>query len=313
VKAARVLLTARSRGVRLAVTVAGLGVLAWCGFALVASSAQACVCAAIPPFEPTVLPAAGSVAPRNTRIWVLHAAPVVNEQALRVELRDEGGAPIDVRGSELTVGRGRERRVIVLEPAELLPANAAFTIDVIGVADDALHRRVRFLTHEDVDSEPPELPSAEQVVYSPGAQSSCGPDSSLAVGLAADVWIVKRSAETSDAEAALLEPDAPSGWVAEMFADKTEGFDLVSSVCAGAEPAAKGDMQLGTFDLAGNFSGWTERVSFEPGGPRDATPCSVSGVAMERSALCSWALIAAAALGLAFRRARGLRGQRQKQ
>ncbi|HMI93422.1 MAG TPA: hypothetical protein VK509_18750 [Polyangiales bacterium] len=141
------------------------------------------------------------------------------------------------------------------------------------------------------------LPSAEDVVYMPAEPgSSCGPVSSLSVALAADAWIVMRVADAGMERAERLHPDAPGSAIAAMFPDELGGYELHSGPCGGVQPPAKGTMVLGTFDLAGNFSGWSEPLRFEPG--IDASPCSVSVVAAGRGGMTFWLLALALALSV---------------
>jgi hypothetical protein len=293
--------TATRRLAREFALIAALAAGAWLGLAAIAPSAQACSCAEPAPFTPKVLPEEGSFVPRNTRIWLLTQTPSQPQHALGVELRDANGMLIETRANTFTFGVGGESTLVVLEPTAELPADAAFAVHVVGELDGMLRQRVSFHTNDSLDLEPPAPPSAEDVLYiAPDPGSSCGPNSSLSVALAGDAWMVKRSADPGVTDPERLHPDVPASAIEVMFPDKLEGYELSSGFCPDHAPAAKGTMQLGTFDLAGHFSGWSERLRFEP--PADASPCSVSAVGLGRARAPVWPLIAA--FWLAARRLR---------
>jgi hypothetical protein len=297
-----------SMRLRRAIVVLALAAAAWLGLGSLASRARACSCAERGPVTPVVLPATGSFVPRNTRIWLLTQTAQQPQHELSLELRGADGVVIETRTTKVILGNGGAGTLVMLEPSADLPANAAFTAEVIGVLDGKPRQRSSFHTNETIDVESPEPPSAEDVMYSPpDSGSSCGGDSSLSVALSADAWIVKRSSEASPEDGPRLHRDVSGSSIEAMFLDEPGGYELVSGVCPGHRPAAKGSMQLGTFDLAGNFSGWGERVRFEPA---DTRACSVSaGAVGRRVGRPSWML--AVVIGLvalrAIRRARALR------
>jgi hypothetical protein len=256
---------------------------------------RACTCVAPPPWMMTVMPGAASVAPRNTRIWVTFLAGETAEGP-GVALFDPLGRPVPMRPSELSTTW--RLCLLVLEPEDLLEPNALYAIEVRS-APGQLALRQQFHTSEVVDDERPAVPKAERVEYRPpDPHSTCGNSESLAVELAADVWIVRSMPGAEQGEANALDPAGPSGVVEDVILDRPASAELYSGPCVNSA-APYGEMRLGTFDLAGNFSGWSRTMRFEPGD--GVAACSVRG-ALGRASPGLWPPFALAALLLLVRR-----------
>jgi len=218
-------------------------------------------------------PSQGSTAPRNTRIWVTEQRSA-GASAPRVELYDEDGAPVPVAVSEIAFGLpGAPPQVVtVLTPRELLAANRRYRYDVRASAGGAPAQR-SFTTGDRIDDQPPAVPAiAFQDLGNghedTGGVAACVTEPWLVLSLDADTWIARRSPSATGEDAAQLDTERLSGSVGDFFPDgRDSGFEIAyGAPCAAPWDGQPLSMQLASFDLAGNFSGWsaTERFVVPP-------------------------------------------------
>ena len=252
------------------------------------------------PWTMSVVPLEASVAPRNTRIWVTFSEATM-PGGPDVALLDQNGTRVPLSASVLSAASESRWwwRMLVLAPSEPLARDARYTVHVRKRDGELAVPAQTFITNDVVDLAAPVVPVVEDVHYTPPqAGARCGTGESLTVSLAADTWIVTRAPDMDGLEP--FDPGAPSGALADMFLN-TGVADLGSGSCPSAT-WPHGAMQLGTFDLAGNFSGWGERTRF---GVEDGCRVRAPG-----SRLRGWqpgAWLVAVLLALRIRRTAGRR------
>jgi MYXO-CTERM domain-containing protein len=219
--------------------------------------ARACSCAWLE--TDALFPADGQQdVPTNTRIWVgggmYWAEP--GDAEYRLTLLDGDGATVEVLYSDLT---GYNDLISVMTPTSALQAGETYEIWVDG--DEVLGR---FTVGSDSDTSPPTVPAEMDRESSAsarvaGMQSSCGPSDVVNLTLENTGLVYVANIEgvegpdtaTLDGESSDLSP-APE-------------FRIGSAGCTwswpDAAPGASTTVRWGVFDLAGNFSGWSEPVS----------------------------------------------------
>jgi len=248
------------------------------------TEAEACSC--ITPTIEVVAPADGAVdVPTNARLWVGGI--------------DSGPSLMDASGTEVpgTVSSLRSLGGIVriFTPDAPLTPGATYT----GIGAD--RRRTIFTVGSAPDTTPPAVPSITSRKHDPGRTfgttfggSNCdsADDRLLTLGIAdsAVVTLVDIN-ETSN-----LNTSVPEGPVSIM--SDGDGVAIGKSACLYTWEGT-GDMgvRLATFDVAGNFSGWSE----ESAEVVETVGCSCDSTSPSRG---GGPLLAALSLGLLLRRRR---------
>lgn len=229
--------------------------------------ARACSCQV--GFNAT-LPADGAIdVPTNTKIWidgVLDCNGYPSEMAPR--LLDPDGADVPFTMTCLNSGNFYVQ-VLVLHPdAPLLP-------DTTYTVQPPTQIEFQFTTGAGTDDTPPEIPvEVDRAVEHTraGPRDTCFNDAehwaTLTVTGEAALFVLD-AGETTD-----LDPVAVAGTVAEVTAGDV--LFLGSTAChgdnfpGGASRRAETTIRYGAFDLAGNFSGWSDPDPLSLGG------CSVA-------------------------------------
>lgn len=258
--------------------------------AFLADPARACSC-----FDPAssldlVLPADGAAnVPRNTRVFLGGKQVLVDEAgAFRdpppLALVDADGHEVPSRASEI-VGVAS---VFVLHPEELLEEGRSYTV-VVG--DRPL---ARFTVGDVVDQGAPTPPrvvgveSESELEFLPlGVSDSCGPSAGARFGLEGVDVLALAALD----EAAALDDDAMAGEVSVVATGPvvSVGRFACEQSWPEARPLASANVRFATYDLAGNFSGWSDArgVILPPPGCR----CSAAHAARASTPLAGVALV----------------------
>ena len=265
--------------------VAALVVFAlWLASAAAAPIARACSCSP-PKVQGAWWPLAGAFVPRNARIWVMHARGPDQPRA-RIELHDATGALVPGDTSEVLLGEpsGLPGRVIVLTPRELLEPDSAYRFDVLEGEAAKLVVRVELHTNDEVDEQPPDVPLVASADVTDarddrGDIPSCRDGLGLSVNVDGDGLIVWRAALGADHKAPAFDPDRLEGSLAGADEDRGAGPELsLGAPCAAPWNGEELTMQFASFDLAGNFSGWSERERFVAPESGRGDGCHVRGL-----------------------------------
>ncbi len=258
-------------------------------------AAEACSCA----FDETQMlaPADGETdAPTNARVWV--GAGLFwgsrGSSAERVSLLDGAGAPVDAVATEMA---GYIDLVVVLTPAAPLISGETYSIQVDE--DEVLGT---FTVGGDSDTDAPAIPAeldreSSSSARHPNMMSSCGPTDVVSLELEPTGLIYVANIEGVDG----LDPDGLTGEASELSA--TPELYIGSAGCTwswpDAEPHASTTVRWGAFDIAGNFSGWSEPSDVTI--PAAGCSCTLEGGAPPAAGAAA-AVLALAALGLRRRR-----------
>ena len=256
-------------------------------------SAQACSCAAQE--TELLVPADGDVdVPTNARIWVGAATFGgfdAGDAEMLLVLRDSAGDDVTVTFGEVW---GNNQLVAVLTPDEALLPGETYAIElqdseVLGT----------FSVGDGPDDTPPAIPvetdrHAEVSERVAGMESSCGPTDIVEITVESEGFLVVANITGMDD----LDTDAVDGHVSDVTLDGV--LVLGSAGCIwswpDAEPQASTDVQWGTFDIAGNFSGWNTPATIEL--PSAGCSCNASGTGSAPSTAAGMALLLAAWLRL---------------
>lgn len=225
--------------------------------ALAPRPVRACSCADPAASIDLVQPADGAVGvPRNARVFLggkqVLSSDGFGEKAPASLLDDEGRA-VPTRETEVRGGG----LVLVLHPEAPLEPGGRYTVVVAG---QPLSRFTVGEVSDDVPPAPPRVVGVEthsSLDFLPlGVASSCGPDAGARFGLegvAAFTLAVVGDGDTLD-EANV------SGEVSALDTDVvlSVGRFACDASWPDARPLASANVRFGTYDLAGNFSGWSD-------------------------------------------------------
>ena len=239
-----------------------------------APAAHACSCAI--GFTEFVAPAQGaSGVPSNTRIWVgvANLADAL-DPASGITLLDSDGEAVGVTHSEITAD---------LDVLAVYTPDAPLAVGPYTVLDTAGSVITSFTVGADSDDEAPASPleigrEASSDARGPFPTSSCGYADMVTIEVETDGLFVLANVEGADS----LDVDAVAGSASQVAFDGTLRIGKAGCTFswADAEPSATTTVRLGTFDLAGNFSGWTEpdAVTLPPAGATGTgSGCSAAG------------------------------------
>ena len=229
-----------------------------------ARSADACSCAWLE--TDFLAPVNGATdVPTNARVWIgsglYWGEP--GDAEFRIELLDGDGVPVAVSVTDLM---GYNDLISVLTPSVPLQAGETYRIRVDG--DETLGT---FTVGSGEDTSPPEVPVEEDRTSSadariPNMMSSCGYSDVVTLTLGNAGLVQVANIEGADA----LDTDALEGESSDLSVDGQ--LRIGSAGCTwswpDAEPGASTTVRWGAYDIAGNFSGWSEpeKVTIPPAG-----------------------------------------------
>jgi len=257
-------------------------------FTCLAGSASACSCA----FNITdlLVPADGTMdVPTNARIWIgaaTYDGDDVGDAEVLLRLRDAAGDDVPVTFSEVW---GNNQLVAVLTPDEALLSGETYSIEL---ADSEILGT--FAVGDTADDTPPDIPAeldrhAEVSDRVAGMETSCGPSDLVEITLDSDGVLVVANITGADD----LDTDSVDGMASDVAIDDV--LVIGSAGCTwswpDAEPQASTDVQWGTFDIAGNFSGWSAPTTIEL--PAAGCGCDATGAGSAPSATLGLVLLLA--------------------
>jgi len=227
-------------------------------FSIVTGAQDAHACSCLGPGLMTPLPADGAVdVPTNTRLWFNSFGA---SQAVAELRRTEGeGVPVPVVCSRIQLGASTQQQIAVCAPSEPLLPNTAYSF----TADQ---REVSFTTGNAADDTAPHVPvetdrSIASVAPTPLTASTCGDGEAHYVSLGMDAkdghLLLVDADESTTLDAANI---TGSVTVLEAAVPETRVF-VGEGACTSNRPTRAGDvikLRAASFDLAGNFSGWTK-------------------------------------------------------
>ena len=237
-------------------------------------NADACECAMS---SVGVLPAEGSAAPTNTRIWTGASSDMV-------QITDSAGV-VPATRTVVTYGRGS---VTVWTPSRELAANSTVEVLMDGL-------RFSFTTTNGPDLEAPAPPEVEHIttVAIPGLPT-CFPIGERQTTAQVEVQGEGAVLLADVNGASSLNEGTIEGAVTDLV---TKGPFVLADLCGTWPGGETARVRVSAFDLAGNFSSWSQerRVVMPPVGRFDACRCSIPGGGSGRSSLL-WTVVAVLAV-----------------
>jgi MYXO-CTERM domain-containing protein len=282
-------LRASSRVMLSRFTVGVVGAALAASFLVDMSDASACSCSG----DPNVRPGIQDVVPVNTKIWLTN-----NYVCSAPTLRDDSDNMIAVTSHVL------EPDIIVLSPDQALDMGATYFVHC-----EAGNQVAQFTVNAPADDEAPMLPTFVVGGYSrsTGSGDSCG----------GHEWVELEVEHDGDltlldvAGLADIDPVALSGSVVDMSVWVDDIYRVGEMACTDnwsfADDGPLDDVRVGSFDLAGNFSGWSTPESIDVDelssqGDDAASSCACSVPGPTNSSGAAWLTLAALALGSTRRR-----------
>ncbi len=248
-------------------------------FLAAAPDAQACSC--LEGFTEFAAPSDGAVdVPTNAKVWIGGAFFGSNGDPNQLNLVDGAGQPVDVVRSTM---RGDMQLLAVLTPDEELDQGGSYTV-LDGGGSVVTTFTVGFSSDVEIPAIPEEVGrQGHSDQRAPTPPGSCGFSDLVTLQVASEgLFVVANVAEANG-----LNTDGVQGIASQMaFTDQVE---IGRAVCMfswpDAEPNAATEVRLGTFDIAGNFSGWTDSAAVqipqagfdEDGNIAISTTCSSAG------------------------------------
>lgn len=249
-------------------------------FALAPDVARACSCGI---GLDLLWPAMGTQGvPTNTRLWVSEIAS--NGRELRLRVVDD----VEELLYSTSVIRTAEGSLEVFRPYSPLAPNTRY--ELVGCYDDDCEVITRFTTGDGPDLDPPPLPveTSRDGGADRRGRTSCGESAWARVEFTAEGLVVMQLDEGT------LDPELLFGETS--IATLEDAVTVGRGACYVGWPDWNHDaatLRYGAFDLAGNFSGWTEP---------DTLTLDGCGCRSDTSGAPSLALLAVVAVTLRRRR-----------
>jgi hypothetical protein len=270
-------------------TIALVSIAALVGIAAAGTPANAddsgdprCECAHAPPVSITFMrPGMNEYAPANTRIWIIGRTGAFS-------MRDTttGGA---VMFTTSTIhAEYQQQDVVVLTPKAPLRVGGTFSV---SAADEVLGE---FTVIDEADTTAPEAPTVAQVART--TINACDMPTEVTVRLNAEGLILVRAKGAVDAD---LDTVAIEGSVLDATIRRDLNYGGLCQSWPSTTDAL--DLELATFDLAGNFSGWSAR-RIERTAPDKPGGCAVGLPRRAKPNAHTWTGLALATAALAKRR-----------
>lgn len=230
------------------------------GTALLPGRAEACSC--MPPgFTSFMAPEDGATAvPTNTRIWVggqqTGGGDFSGQTALPIELRDAQGNVVP--GDEQELQGAFELVAVFVPDAELTPGENYQVL----IGGEVLST---FSVGDGRDDMPPQIPviTSQDNIHESGNFSSCGEAhyANLGVSHGGVLALMDREEEST------LDETHPAGILTELVI--RDSVTLGNAPCQSswdeAKRGSKTQVRFSAFDLAGNFSGWSQNETIRIG------------------------------------------------
>ena len=196
-------------------------------------------------FWGVVLPGPGSQAPRNTRVWL-----GASHRPQDYRWMDATGATVAFSVTHLQVG---SQFLDMLTPQDLLQPAMRYRVDRCPQNGLPCQEATSFTTSDAVDNEPPPLPNARRTGTILEEDDENGDSRFVQFAVSGDVLVV------ADADrAGGDQPLSPTARLAD--ASSTGAMSIGSGPCFKSFEGASAVIRFGTFDLAGNFSGFGDPV-----------------------------------------------------
>jgi len=247
-----------------------------CGAALLHSTdASACSCAGD---NTSVRPSDSDVAvPANTRVWVFSHGWACPSPALV----DQGGAAVDTTSSVIEPG------LLVLTPTGALQVGNSYTVD----CGEESWVNETFAVTSEADATTPAVPIAEvDEIETSEPGSSCGDYEYARMSVQHDGFLLMLDIDGRGS----VDPEAMTGTVVDLFAG--DFIYVGESACeqnwSFDEDGDATAVRFASFDLAGNFSGWSERQQVD-------TDCGCTVVGSRSQSSGAWLTVGLLALALA--------------
>ncbi len=271
--------------------------------------AEACSCEPLPGL---LVPNDGAAGvPTNARVWRFDPFSY-GRDAATLRLQAAGQAEIIAPGDE-TIVTGTGKRIVSYRPEQVLEPMTTYAV----FDEDTDTRISTFTTGAGPVGNAPAVPSVQAVDTHAfwGAGGGCGSDAYYTASF--DV-VHEGVIVVMDLGRTATIGDAPHGDTTD--ASEATGFDLGNVPCeaswSDASAGAHAEVRFGSYDIAGNFSGWSAstqvqmeseppRVDEDPApmdaetGSDEAAGCSVGS---RRASGLSWALSILGLWGLVRRR-----------
>lgn len=234
------------------------------GTSLLPARAEACSCMPAG-FTDFMAPEDGATSvPTNTRIWVggqqLGNGDFSGQTTLPIELQDASGNAVP--GTEQKLVGAAELVAVFVPAADLTPGESYQVV----VGSEVLST---FSVGGGRDETPPQVPSivSQDNIHESGNVSSCGEAHYANLGIRHDGVLALMDRE----EESTLDATLPAGTLTELVVRDT--VTLGDAPCATsweeAKRGSKTQVRFSAFDLAGNFSGWSQdetvRIGAESG------------------------------------------------
>ena len=240
------------------------------------SAAHACSC--ITGWGDLVAPQPGADdVPVNAKVWIGGSNwSNGGGDSDRLRLVDEAGEDVDIAITEIW---GDGQVLAVLSPGALFDTGRSYTV-MNGEAEVLSSFRVG----DDEDIDAPAVPVEVSRVASsdprgPFVPSSCGHSDIVQIEVESEGLFVVANITGEDS----LDTGALSGEASQMDSEGTLFIGRAGCTFSWpeAEPGAGTEVRFGTFDMAGNFSGWSaaDAVVLPQAGSTDGPAVSCSAVA----------------------------------
>lgn len=223
------------------------------------------------------LPTMESRVPTNTRIWVY----VEDYQSSRLTVEDftvtdDSGTSVAVRLDTIQLPNSSYGTLHVLTPLE--PLKEGIVYQVAGPVETT------FMVSEGPDHESPDKPEeTERREYAQAAEQSCSAYSEVEIEYEPSEDLQELVVGVFD-EYDTFDADTLMGTLSAVGSDVDRGDQGKMELWLGPAPVAswpRSDpktavLRVGMFDLAGNFSGWSEPTTIDP--PPIPDGCSIGRV-----------------------------------
>lgn len=203
--------------------------------------------------------------PRNTRVWIDGVGSWANLEAYRWV--DSAGVPVPFTVTRVAKN---EAFLAVLTPLAPLAFPETYQVQVCEQSSPRCLTLTSFTTEDIIDTEPPPKPGTEPRGQYTDVDKEWGDTRIVAFDVPAGlIYVADVDQEGRDS------PFTPYARISDV--SHHTSLSIGTAPCAGTTFSSESaDIRLGAFDLAGNFSGYTELFRVEKP-PLASDGCSVAG------------------------------------